>query len=215
MIRKIFTITSALLVSGLVAQVPGACDSVSVECCNFYLTTNQLSVQVSNNSSYLFPYPGFILFNKDGDTIAKETVNYYGIGIYPQEHVLEYPEPPDLPFEGFLELFVDFYAAKACTFPIQIDDTVSTLVTGIPEEYVLLYPNPAGSSVQVRLPESAVPFIRRLELINTNGKVIYSQIVTISRTEINLNSPGDAGLYLVLFYDNNSRVRAERKLIVR
>ncbi|MEZ5197354.1 MAG: hypothetical protein R2764_13435 [Bacteroidales bacterium] len=65
------------------------------------------------------------------DTVAKETVNYYGIGAYWQPHTLELNAPITLPFAGYLELHTGFFSSLACSFPITIADTISV---GIPEE---------------------------------------------------------------------------------
>lgn len=75
-------------------------------------------VHVQNNSSELFNYPGFILFNDVGDTLAKETVNFFGI---PGEswHVLRIEDGitlPDVPFTGSLELWTNFTSELACTW---------------------------------------------------------------------------------------------------
>jgi hypothetical protein len=50
--------------------------------------TNILHLEASNLSDDIFSYPGFVLYNTVGDTIAKETVNYFGIGWNYQSHDL-------------------------------------------------------------------------------------------------------------------------------
>ncbi len=64
------------------------------------------------------------------DTIAKETVNYYGIG-WNQIHSMNIIKQFDLPFEGILELHTGFYSSQECTFPITIPDTVQTSINSI------------------------------------------------------------------------------------
>lgn len=80
-----------------------------------------VNVTVENYSSTLFDYPGFILLDDNGDTIAIETVNYFGIGAGPQLHTLSIGQGAVLPsgnFTGTLQLWTDFYTALACEFPI-------------------------------------------------------------------------------------------------
>lgn len=102
-----------------------ACDSlviVSIEYSAFNDTVIELTV--SNNSSVLFDYPGFILFDSNGDTLAMETVNYFGIGQGPQVHVLAIRPSATLPtgsFNGTLELWTGFYVDHPCTFNITED----------------------------------------------------------------------------------------------
>jgi hypothetical protein len=58
-----------------------ACDSLilaSVQGSPF--SDSLLTVHVFNSTSTLFDYPGFILLDGDGDTLAQEVVNYFGIG---------------------------------------------------------------------------------------------------------------------------------------
>ena len=119
-------ITSTLLVllwgafiSLLSAQDP--CNSVEIVDVRYdAFSDTTLLVQVINNSSDIFSYPGFILYDTNGDTIAKETVFYFGIG---QEHISEMSLLPDAlivgdTFQGTLELWTGFYTSLACTFEI-------------------------------------------------------------------------------------------------
>ncbi len=102
-----------------------ACDSlviVSIEYSAF--TDTMIDLTVYNNSAVLFDYPGFILFDGNGDTLAMETVNYFGIGQNPQVHLLTIHPNANLPmgsFSGTLELWTGFYVDHACTFNITED----------------------------------------------------------------------------------------------
>lgn len=83
-----------------------------------------VNVTVENYSSTLFDYPGFVLLDDNGDTVAIETVNYFGIGVGPQLHTLVLVPGATLPagnFIGTLELWTGFYTAHACTFPVDHD----------------------------------------------------------------------------------------------
>lgn len=80
-------------------------------------------VHVMNNSTELFDYPNFILFTAQGDTLAKETVNFFGIA-GESWHVLRVMDGvimPPAPFNGRLELWTGFTDALACTWQQNFD----------------------------------------------------------------------------------------------
>lgn len=97
---------------------PTDCDSLdilSVQWAAF--TPERIIITAANGSSDLFDYPGFVLLNTDGDTIAKETVNYFGIGQGPQPHSLDVM--PGVVIDGStitgeLHLWSDFYSQPEC-----------------------------------------------------------------------------------------------------
>ncbi|MEI2825911.1 MAG: hypothetical protein V9F04_05505 [Dermatophilaceae bacterium] len=67
----------------------GACDSLLINSISWDpFGDTAIVLSASNNSATLFDYPGFILFDDQGDTLAKETVNYFGISQGPQTHYL-------------------------------------------------------------------------------------------------------------------------------
>lgn len=75
-------------------------------------------VHVQNNSSELFSYPNFILFNAQGDTLAKEAVDLFAIS-GDSWHVLRIRPGatiPVVPFSGRLELWTDFTTDLACSW---------------------------------------------------------------------------------------------------
>ncbi len=78
---------------------------------------------VQNNSTELFDYPNFILFDAEGDTLAKEAVDFFGIG--PESwHVLRVMDGvnmPTTPFAGRLELWTGFTDSLACTWDQSFD----------------------------------------------------------------------------------------------
>ena len=82
-----------------------------------------LVVHVFNPTSELFDYPGFILLADNGDTLAKETVDFFGI---PGEnrHTLQVHPGAAIPagsFTGTLELWTGFYAEQACSWELTFD----------------------------------------------------------------------------------------------
>lgn len=104
-------------------------------------------VHVLNNSSSLFSYPNFILFNAQGDTLAKETVNLFGIA-NEGWHLMRIQSGiaiPEEAFNGRLELWTDFTQVLACSWEqefslcpdeacseleIHLSNTLSTPVIG-------------------------------------------------------------------------------------
>ncbi|MEO8068751.1 MAG: T9SS type A sorting domain-containing protein [Flavobacteriales bacterium] len=101
-----------------------ACDSLVMQGLQYAAYTDSIELVVSNPSSVLFDYPNFILYDDNGDTLAVETVNYFGIGQSPQPHSLAiHPAAtlPTGPFSGTLELWTGFTTSLACTFAITDD----------------------------------------------------------------------------------------------
>lgn len=101
------------------------CDSLNIlELQYGAFNDSTVNVTVMNFSSTLFDYPGFILLDNNGDTVAIETVNYFGIGGGPQLHTLSIVPgmvPPSGTFVGELQLWTGFYTAQACLFPVDQD----------------------------------------------------------------------------------------------
>ncbi|HYV90334.1 MAG TPA: hypothetical protein VE978_01060 [Chitinophagales bacterium] len=135
------------------AQNIPQCDSLVINCCDFDTAgPNTLTIYVSNPSSVLFDYPGFALLGSNLDTIAKETVNYFGIGTYPQAHTMDIVAPLTLPFAGYLDLYVLFYDTLACRFAFTIADTVTGMPPGLQKSYgIKVFPNPAVAEINIRM----------------------------------------------------------------
>lgn len=95
-------------------------DLISVQWATFSDTA--INVNVSN-ASIGFDYPGFILFDANGDTLAKETVELFAIG-EESWHSLRIHPDADVPsgaFTGRLELWTGFYNDLACTWEQSFD----------------------------------------------------------------------------------------------
>ena len=100
----------------------GICDELEEDCLDLtILSINQInptefSVTVENNSSdNIFAYPGFILFNEFGDTVAIENVDYYGVAAS-SVHVLDIQENIEITDYVSLELHTWFYDYLTCTW---------------------------------------------------------------------------------------------------
>ncbi|HRH70009.1 MAG TPA: hypothetical protein PLB89_10920 [Flavobacteriales bacterium] len=107
-------------------------DIVSIQWHPF--TDAALIVHVTNtleNSG--FSYPGFVLLDAEGDTLARETVIYKGIGT-DSWHTLELHEDAVIPegtFQGTLHLWTGFYEEFACEWGPSIDLCPATECTTI------------------------------------------------------------------------------------
>jgi hypothetical protein len=118
--KTIFSSLALILALGS-AQAQTFCDSINISSINYSpFTDTAIYIHVYNNSSVLVDYPGFALINSNGDTVAKETVNFFGIG---QEsiHMLNvYPgvQDPLLPFDGELHLWSGFWQTQMCVWPV-------------------------------------------------------------------------------------------------
>ena len=99
---------------------PSDCDSLEIISVHWgVFGTDRLVVTAANGSSDLFDYPGFVMLDMDGDTLARETVNYFGIGVFPQEHILEVVDGAVFDgntLQGQLHLWSGFYAEQECQF---------------------------------------------------------------------------------------------------
>ena len=94
------------------------CDSLVIDVLWHPFTDDAVVVHVLNNSSELFDYPNFILFDANGDTLAKETTNFFGIAgeSWHTLNVQAGATLPVVPFDGSLELWTDFTTDLACSW---------------------------------------------------------------------------------------------------
>lgn len=75
-------------------QAQSPCDSVNILSMNYdAMHKDSIELVINNQSSTFFNYPNFLLLNAADDTIAYETVNFFGLGNYDQGHILKI-EPP-------------------------------------------------------------------------------------------------------------------------
>jgi len=134
------------------AQNIPACDSLYISCCTYdTLGPNTITIYASNYSSVLFDYPSFVLFNLNMDTIAKETVTYFGISQGPQPHTLDIVAPLILPFNGYLNLYTLFDVTLDCSFPFYIPDTVNRVQELQGKNKLEVYPNPAEQFMEIKI----------------------------------------------------------------
>lgn len=110
------------------AQTP--CDSVDLISIQYSPFTDSLIiVEVSNESQIeIFSYPGFVLLDDNDDTLAVETVNYFGVTDQ-SLHTLSVRNGihnPSSNFTGRLELHTNFYDVLACSWDINQSLCAST-----------------------------------------------------------------------------------------
>lgn len=101
-----------------------ACDSVVLASLSWApFSDTALLVHVFNPTATLFDYPGFILLADNGDTLAQETVNFFGIGQESYHTLGIHPgsNMPTSPFNGNLQLWTGFYDTLACSWDLSAD----------------------------------------------------------------------------------------------
>lgn len=117
---KQWLLLSALSSLGAVSSAQTLCDLVQIVDIRYDAFRDSLLVHVTNASPDIFSYPGFILYDAQGDTIAKETPNFFGIGSEQVHTLAIYPGFDGLSevIDGKLELWIWFYDSLACSFDI-------------------------------------------------------------------------------------------------
>jgi len=103
---------------------PTVCDSLVIASVNWApFSDTAIMVHVFNPTSTLFDYPGFLLLDANGDTLAQETVNFFGIPAENWHTLTVRPNAviPDGTFTGTLELWTGFYQALACSWEMDFN----------------------------------------------------------------------------------------------
>jgi hypothetical protein len=196
------------------AQNLPACDSLVIACCTFdSLGVNTITIYADNHSSVLFDYPGFVLFNAAMDTIAKETVQYFGIGTGFQPHTMDIVAPLVLPFSGKLNLYTGFHTFLACSFPYQIADTATGVLEHDGMNRVEVYPNPAVSSVTITLPGFTAEQDLEVAVCDVTGREVLRTKFDLSPMKVELKGLSE-GMYVLKIIDAQDEVKVSRKVIV-
>jgi hypothetical protein len=191
-----------------------ACDSLVIECCSFEVDQNTVSLIASNYLSYLFDYPGFILYNSEMDTVAIETVNYFGISTQ-QPHALDIIHPFSLPFNGILELYVLFYDSLTCTFEVTIPDTITTALQDTEFTELSIFPNPAGSCINIEFRSLKPLHDYNLKIVNGLGQEVLNCRSIQNGMQIPAGLIGEAGMYFLHITDPNGNIIETRKLLIK
>ncbi|MEK9620515.1 MAG: T9SS type A sorting domain-containing protein [Flavobacteriales bacterium] len=124
-----------------------SCDSVQISSIQLSTVNPTIEVVVKNSNIDIISYPGFIMFNSNGDTLAKESVNYFGIGWTYQLHELNIINPINLPLNGYLELHSLFYDTLVCTFPYTLDTSLNSVIIIV--NNIKVFPNPSIDDITI------------------------------------------------------------------
>lgn len=110
-----------LLFAVVTASAQDPCDDLDILSIRYSpFTDTVIIIEVVNNGQELFSYPGFVLISNEGDTLALETVNYFGIGEQSVHHLTVRPgiaEPTDV-FLGVLQLYSGFFNTFECSWAL-------------------------------------------------------------------------------------------------
>ena len=170
------------------------CDSIFIHSVAPNTTGIQIEVLTSNHSLDIMSYPGFILLAENGDTIAVEEVNYFGIGWNEQIHILNIVNQPTLPMPVILELHTHFYDSLRCSWDLTIGST-SLLETEAPIIHV--FPNPAEDYIMIKnvMPQN----LSGLRVVNAIGEIMETKI---AGNKINTSEYSN-GLYYIEYIDES------------
>ena len=147
--KLLILIPFTFLFYSAISQTTGdPCDSIFIHSVVPNATGEQIEVTASNHSLDIMSYPGFILFNENGDTIAVEDVNYFGIGSNEQVHILQIINQPTLPMMGLIELHTHFYGTLRCSWTTSVGSASGVSETGIQKIQVI--PNPAHDWIEIQ-----------------------------------------------------------------
>ena len=172
--------------------------------------SDQLFFEISNASynGTLYNYPGFILIDEKGDTIAREETNYYGIGTNFQTHLLKMEGELNLPFKGRLELWGSFYQHSYCSFPVEIEDADFVERSDFEGEPLKVATNYAGDQLIVDLGGIYYEeeFAYQIKMGDEYGTLSYSGPLESTVTTIPVSRIGGAGGYIVSILDEKGEV---------
>ncbi len=94
------------------------CEDLTIDVQWAYFSDTAVVVHVQHTTVEQFDYPNFILFDAQGDTLAKETVTYFAIAqdSWHTLRLMDGIEAPAGPFTGRLELWTGFTSTLACAW---------------------------------------------------------------------------------------------------
>jgi hypothetical protein len=139
--KKVFIFFFCLYIRVVLFGQQFSCDSIQISTMQLSTVNPTVEVMVKNTNIDIISYPGFIMFNSNGDTLAKEVVYYFGIGWTYQLHELNIINPINLPLNGYLELHSLFFDTLVCTFPYTLDTTLNLGV--LTTNNIQVFPNPS------------------------------------------------------------------------
>jgi thiol-disulfide isomerase/thioredoxin len=94
------------------------CDLIEVMSIALNTETNLIELSINANTPYLYGYPSFALYNNQGDTLAMEQVNYYGLSGESIHYLEVYIPLVNWESELTLKLYSGFYELLECTYTL-------------------------------------------------------------------------------------------------
>ena len=210
------------LTNTIIAQKEKDCNQLSIEFRGIVKdkNSNQLLFEVSNHlyTGTLYYYPGFVLLDEKGDTIAKEEVKYYGIGTNFQIHLLELKKEISFPFEGTLKLYGSYYQNFFCEYSIGIEDAENVSLEEIRNESVKIGTNMANDKIILDIGgtnpnEEKIEYL--INVTNEFGKEVHRASLDSELISIPVNDIGGTGFFIVSIWDavNKKLLPAQAVLI--
>jgi len=116
------------------------CDLIEVISTTLNSESNLIELSINTSSSYLYSYPSFTLLNQQGDTLAMEQVDYYGLS-GESTHLLNIQTPiENWEEELTLQLYSDFNDVLVCEYTF---NTNSIEILGCTNQQASNYNNTA------------------------------------------------------------------------
>ena len=116
------------------------CDLIEVISTTLNPESNLIELSINTSSSYLYSYPSFTLLNEQGDTLAMEQVDYYGLS-GESTHLLNIQTPiENWEEELTLQLYSDFNDILVCEYTF---NTSSIEILGCTNQQASNYNNTA------------------------------------------------------------------------
>ena len=116
------------------------CDLIEVISTTLNPESNLIELSINTSSSYLYSYPSFTLLNEQGDTLAMEQVDYYGLS-GESTHLLNIQTPiENWEEELTLQLYSDFNDVLVCEYTF---NTSSIGILGCTNQQASNYNNTA------------------------------------------------------------------------
>jgi len=165
------------------------CEELTIDVHWAYFSDTAVVVHVQHQTVEQFDYPNFILFDAQGDTLAKETVTYFAIAqdSWHTLRLMDGVEVPVGPFSGRLELWTGFTSTLACTWEQTFALCPST-------SCVTVYPSIGNFG-------GALPIgSYNWTIFNDGGDVANGQFVLTAEEQLDMDTicltPGNYGMHV-------------------
>lgn len=169
--------------------------------------SNQIVLEVSNqiHTGNLYAYPGFILLDEDGDTLAKEIPNYYGIGANFQTHLLEVKKDIPIPFTGVLELHGSYYQRKLGSFPIELSEVFVVDLKELDREQIKVSTNYSNEDLIIDLSTHNInvnDLNYFISISNEEEEVVFESNIKTSIASTKVKSLGESEIFYLSIWDD-------------